>query len=346
MNRRVIRSLLGASVVLAAQPGWAWHAKAHQLATRIAAAALPKQMPAFFAAGAETIAHCSQDPDLFRLRANPQLREQQVPEHFFDLELLGGAPIPPSRYVFVDWCARQGLRPSKVGFLPYAVVEWTQRLTIALAEYRRWPDDPHIRRKCLVYAGILSHYAQDLHQPLHLTIHYDGRVAVDGRGRPRGPSPRSGIHAKVDALLEKVHVVPGAFAKTLKPVRFARLLPAVVAEMKRTHGLVGRVYELEKELPAVESPLDPDSGVGGFARERLRACAEFTASLFLTAWEDSEKFPLPQWDDRRERPRAGGGPEPDERTERPKNPPTSANLSFRGTYSPAAVGTRAPGGAD
>jgi hypothetical protein len=30
-------------------------------------------------------------------------------------------------------------------------------------------------------------------------------------------------------------------------------------------------------------------------RERYRAAASFTASLYYTAWCDSEKFPLPDW---------------------------------------------------
>ena len=59
--------------------------------------------------------------------------------------------------------------------LPYSIAEWTQRLTIAFAEHRNDPENPHVRAKCLVFAGILSHYAADLHMPLHTSIHWDGR---------------------------------------------------------------------------------------------------------------------------------------------------------------------------
>src|SRR5437764_832460 len=50
--------------------------------------------------------------------------------------------------------------------------------------------------------GILAHYAGDICMPLHTTVDYDGRVTADGR------SPHSGIHAKVDSLIEKLPLRP------------------------------------------------------------------------------------------------------------------------------------------
>ncbi len=279
-----------ALVAISAVAAWAWHAPAHDRATRTALAGMEKELPAFFMAGADTIAHCSADPDLFRLRENPELRDAEVPEHFFDLELLGGAAVPPTRSAFVALCAQKGIKPSQVGFLPYAIVEWTQRLTIALAEHRKWPDNKQIQEKCLVYAGILSHYAQDACQPLHTTIHYDGRVGPDGA------SPGSGIHAKMDALLQKL-------PPQQKPPRFEaavleKLLPGVLAEICRSHALVEKVYQLEVELPAAEAPLPADSKAAQFARELLGDCATFSASLYLTAWRNSGLLKLPEWHQR------------------------------------------------
>ena len=275
--------------VLAITAAWGWHGPGHDKATRVAAAGLPKDMPAFFAAGVYTIAHCSADPDLFRLRAHPELRDAEVPEHYCDLELLGKEELPPTRSGFVALCARKGLKPSEVGFVPYAVVEWTQRLTIAFAEHRKWPKNRHIRAKCLVYAGILAHYAQDACQPLHTTIHFDGRANKDGS------SPRTGIHFKVDALLEKARSDPTATAKEVKCAVLDPLTPAVFAELKRSHALVDKVYRLEGHLPGPEAPLPAGSEVAEFTAERLRASASFTASLYLTAWRNSAKLELPEW---------------------------------------------------
>jgi len=266
----------------------AWYADGHVKATRAALTALKGRLPEFFLRGFETVVKTSPDPDLLRLRQVPELRDAESPEHFLDLELLSDAPLPAKRSEYLLLCARRRLNPSRVGYVPYAVVEWTQRLTIAFAEHRRFPDDPHIRTRCLVYAGLLAHYAQDLCQPLHTTVHYDGRVGADG------VSPRTGIHAKVDALLGKAPAGAGLVrAGRVKPL--SPLMASVAAELRRSHALVDRVYAIEKHLPDVAAPLAPASPAAAFARERLRAAAEFTAALYLTAWTDSARIELPDW---------------------------------------------------
>jgi hypothetical protein len=231
----------------------------------------------------------SMDPDVFKVHELPQLRDGEYPEHYFDVELLKGQTVPPLRYGFLDLCAKEGIQPSKIGTLPYALAEWTQRLTLAFADYRRFPDSSHQRAKCIVYAGILAHYAADATQPLHTTIHYDGRATPDGK------SPRSGIHAKVDALIEKVPTEPAAVAVKIRPRAFERIWPAILEEIDRSHALVDRVYALERQLPGRDERLGEDAEVLAFGKDRLQAAAEFIASLYLTAWRDSADLPLPDW---------------------------------------------------
>jgi len=178
---------------------------------------------------------------------------------------------------------------SKVGTLPYAAIEWTYRLAAALAEYRRWPQDPAIQAKCLVYAGLLAHYAQDMVMPLHATVHYDGRATADG------DSPHTGIHAKVDALLAKVNLAEPVQIdpNTLAP--FEDVLAACLDQVRESNGLVDKVYALEHDLPDSNDPVDPGSAVEAFARDRLRRTVEFTACLFLTAWHKSQSVEIPVW---------------------------------------------------
>ena len=147
----------------------AWWGGGHEILTRASVRALPGAMPAFLRRGEDLTAHVANDADLFKNRAVPQLADAEAPEHFFDIERLSRRSVPDTRYAFIRACAERGLDPSKVGLLPYAVAEWTERLTIAFAEHRRWPDDPRVEQKCLVYAGMLAHYAEDLCQPLHVT---------------------------------------------------------------------------------------------------------------------------------------------------------------------------------
>jgi hypothetical protein len=274
-------------VIAVGTPGWGWWGNGHAILTRAAVEALPAEMPAFFRADGVMPAHCVYDPDLFKNRALPELDNAEFPEHFYDQELMEGRALPATRYGFLDLCAREGLKPRKVGLLPYAVAEWTQRLAVGLAEHRKWPEDKAIQSKCLVYAGFIAHYAEDLCQPLHVTIHYDGRPKADGSLEGKG------IHEKVDALVERLEFEPQELAKGQKIVALGELMPAIVRQIEESRALVDRVYELEEGLG------DKDSQeVRAFALERARAASGFTAALFLTAWEISAGVKLPGWHQR------------------------------------------------
>lgn len=297
---------LAAGVALFAVPAAAWHGKGHHSATTLAVQALPPEVPEFLRRGVATVAHCSLDPDLFTRPIGPEpLHSGESPEHFLDVELLKGAKPPASRHEFLQLCAERGVKPAKVGLLPYAVSEWALRLAVALAEHRRAPDNPHIQAKCLVYAGILAHYAEDLCQPLHTTVHWDGRA------NPDGSSPRSGIHAKVDALLGKVPPAAAPDARAIRPAALDDLLADVLAELGRSHALVETVYGLERDLPAGDAPLAADTPSARLAAERLVAAARFTASLYLTAWRQSEKVKLPEWYQRTDGPATQPAVRPD-----------------------------------
>jgi hypothetical protein len=186
--------------------------------------------------------------------------------------------------------------------LPYAVVEGAQRLTEAFAEHRRWPGDPAIRQRILVYAGLLAHYAGDLDQPLHTTLHHDGRALPDGS------SPKTGIHQLVDGLFERTPLRVHGGMRGVRLQRYDDAWAAVVAELVRSHALVERVYQLEPELrqsfprpPEGQTkppPSRPTPAVVTFTEERFRSTASFLASLYWTAWQDSAKVQLPAWHSR------------------------------------------------
>jgi len=280
---------------LLATPTWAWHAEGHIRATRLAVEVLMDSLPPFFSAGCDTIAHCSVDPDVFKFDAgNGLLKDDEYPEHFFDLELFTEADLPDNRLDFFFWCLRNGTYIQKIGTLPYALGEATERLTVAFAEYQRWPENTAIQCKCRVYAGHLAHYAQDLCQPLHTTLHYDGRADA------AGTSPRSGIHARVDALLGKMdpNHPPSVPADTIAV--YDDLLHAILAEIRASHLEVDRVYDLEPSLLAADhlQVLDPKRDLAQFARERWADSARVTASLILTAWIRSAEVPIPDWHNR------------------------------------------------
>ena len=267
-----------------AGPAWSWWGDGHSILTRAAVRALPDDLPAFFRTGEEVIAGCVYDPDLFKGRGVPHLKDAEGPEHYFDHELVAGRELPSTRYAFIQMCLRAGVEPERVGMLPYAIAEWTEALAMAFAEYRRWPASPGIESRCLVYAGLLAHYAQDACQPLHLTIHFNGRA------RPDGSSPHTGIHEKVDALIERLELAPEDLAEAADVHSLDSLMPAILAEIAEGRARVDQVYELGRDFASHDS-----EEVRAFAAERARAATRFTAALYLTAWELSGRLQLPDW---------------------------------------------------
>lgn len=276
---------------LAVLPAHGWHTEGHLYPTVAAVEALPDDVPAHFRERAMCIGRLAVRPDVKRDRDLPQLFSTEGPEHYFNLERLEGAELPETRYRFLHLCERMDINPYRVGTAPYAVAEWTQRLTLAFAEHRADPESEHVRAKCLVYAGILAHYAADLQMPLHTSIHHDGRADADGE------SPRTGIHQKVDALPTMVPFNE-MFAEPLPAPRHAfgpgGVFGYIVEELMASHALVDDVYEMEDAIPPRNEPIESER-VRAFTIERMRASATYIANLYHSAWVNSAEIELPHW---------------------------------------------------
>jgi hypothetical protein len=278
------------ALVAATSPAPAWHTIGHGLAAAAAVRALPAGLPDFFRAGAGAVAHSAADPDLFKSRS-PEiavLRAAEEPEHYIDLERLAGRPLPANRVAYTALLAELGRSSAEIGAVTLAVEEGTLRLALCFAEHRRWPENPHVRAKCLVDAGRLAHYAGDLAQPLHTSIHHDGWALPDGS------SPFTGIHAPVDALLERGRFDRELAVAGLAPAPFDDLHDGIAAELGASHARLDAVYRLEPKLLAAGGGAgDPE--VEALACERYRATTLFIARLFATAWERSARIELPGW---------------------------------------------------
>ena len=272
-----------------ATPTWAWWGGGHDILTQAAVKSLPDDVPEFFRNAEKMVAHCSYDPDLSKERSTPNARQSEYGEHYIDIELFGEHPIPDGREAHIQLCAELGLTPREVGTLPYALAEWTERLALAFAEHRKWPDNPMIQSKCFLYAGFLAHYAQDMCQPLHLTIHFDGIKQEDGTRLHRG------IHEKVDSSIEMLGLDPMELSKGQQIEAVGDLMPAILEQIKTGHSLVGNVYELADAWQDLKTPTP---ALTDFVNNRARESVRWTASLCLTAWKLSENVRLPGWLDR------------------------------------------------
>ena len=267
-----------------AVPAQAWWGDGHGILTAGAVLTLPEEMPAFFRQGGTMASHVVFDPDLFKNRRAPLLSHAEHGEHYFDLEYLEGRAIPTKRFDFIALCFELQLDPLRVGMAPYAIAEWTERLAVAFAEHRQWPENEAIQQKCLVYAGILAHYAEDVCQPLHTTRDFDGKEQADGRVIGKG------IHEQVDSAVERLGFAPEDLAAEQDIVAFDSTMRAIVAQIKESNWRVGEVYELLGHWKD-----DSDARVRALTLELGRTAVRFTASLYLTAWRQSAEIRLPRW---------------------------------------------------
>ena len=268
----------------------AWWGSGHKVLTGAAVKSLPSEIPSFFRRSFATIADNSLTPDLIKNRAVARLKSSENPEHYFDRELFADT-LSSFRHEYIKQCYEQSIAPEKVGFLPYAISEYTELLAISFAEYRQWPRRKNIRAKCLLYAGILAHYSQDLCQPLHTTIHFDGRAGDDGI------TSHTGIHEKVDALIEYA-----AFTYDSLQIKNCSLLVkepdslfnVLVREIETNSALVDTIYANEKLLLAANNKELPVS-VRDFGHERGKRSVQLTADLIYTAWKFSENIEMDSW---------------------------------------------------
>lgn len=269
----------------------AWWPRGHGILTRAAIDALPNDYPAFMKAGKGMVAHASVDPDVAKNRATISLEKAVHPIHFFNAELVEGKTLPISRYDFARLCEEVGKKPEQVGLLPYALAEATDQLTLALAEYRKWPEHPYIQNKCLLYAGTVAHFAQELCQPLNLTIFWNGRG-------PDGKPKNTRIHEKIDSLVQTLELTPEGIAKEIKPEAVDSLMGAIVAQVENSRKQIDHALALETVMMPKDADLKNDASVLEFTKQQAQEAARFTAVLFLTAWEKSASVRLPGWIDR------------------------------------------------
>ena len=289
MKQLISTLALSLTLTLCCQPARAWWPQGHSTIAAGAVAALPDEVPVWFRAGAGQIAHDAQDPDVQKDRSLAIMTEREYPQHFFDWELVGMEAPPPTRREFYALCARRGVNPFDVGELPYAIAEWTQRLTMDFAEAREFPGNAYVQNKALVTAGILSHYAADAAMPLHVTNDFDGRAKADGS------SPKTGIHARIDSLIEKLDLTPEQLSRDQLIAPLPALWPAIETQMRDSYSHVAQSYALEAQLPPETGAYQASPAVRAFALERGRAASRFTAQLLLSAWRDSAKIKLPAW---------------------------------------------------
>lgn len=283
-----------------------WGSDGHRMINRLAAEHLPAELPAFLrsTAAIDEIEYLGPEPDRWRSPGEPELSNEQAPEHFIDLELadMVGNQLPRRRYDFIAALYAAGLthpnlaaelRPEKVGLQPYVTTEVYQRLKAAMRDYRallaQSKDTKPVEQAIIFYMGWLGHYVGDGSQPLHVTVNYDGWV---GKENPNGYTTQHGIHSKFESTFVAANIKPANVAPLMTaPRETGDVFDDYVAYLRSTSRLIERTYQLEK-LGDFDGAGTLDSKQ--FTAERLAAGASELRDLYYTAWIESAK-PVPEW---------------------------------------------------
>ncbi len=278
---------------------YAWGEHGHRLTAQAAVTALPAAMPAFFRNAAPQLAYLNPEPDRWRQRAehdrDPALDVAAAADHFIDLEMiprdhLAGALGAPTRYAYADTLRTLGVDPVATGFLPFRILELTQRLRVEFRLWRAAPNDQTrewIEARIIDDAGVLGHYVADGSNPAHTTIHYNGWVGEN----PKGYATDQRFHSRFESAYVQTHITLADLTPLLDtlPRAFQELRPAILNYLRTSNAEVERLYELDKAAPfGAETTASDDKR---FTAARLAAGARMLRDLWWTAWTTSNDAP-------------------------------------------------------
>lgn len=273
-----------------AAPVWGDHG--HQIIGRLAADALPPEMPAFFRAAGARLAWLNPEPDRWRNEQEqllePALNLAHAYDHYVNLENVPpGALRARNRFAYLDSVRVAGGKTPAVGILPFSLIEMTQRLRVDFREWRKATNPEQrawIEQRIIDDAGVLGHYAADASNPHHTTLHHDGWVGDNPGGFTRGPFFHGRFETQyVGAQLLITDVRPLVRAA---PRVFPDVREAVIAYLRDSHALVPRLYELDKMQPFSKDNRNVEHK--RFTAERLAAGTAMLRDLWWTAWVTSQ----------------------------------------------------------
>jgi len=292
MRRAIVCFIVIVTVVV---PAFGWGRRGHGLATRVATAGLPEELPAFFRQAGERLAYQASEPDRWRHSSAPALTNATTINHGFKVETWGAESFPATRGDLVLAAVKRGtIREGNMiefGSGPVGAAEMAERLVLDLRYWREATAETEAERQVLrqlednvLYtAGVLAHYVTDLSNPLHASVHSGGWVP--GYPNPRGFAlrPADGIHSRFESLYVQEVVTEREVAERLTPVR--RLGPWIKEleqHTRRSNSFVEAIYEFDKKAPfgSGKEPVEARA----FTAARLAEGASMLRDIWYTAW--------------------------------------------------------------
>jgi hypothetical protein len=295
MKTILFASAVGVTLVAAAPSSPAplfWGDHGHRMVGRLAAEALPADMPAFFRQSTSRLEYLNPEPDRWRDEQEqllePALNLAYAYDHYVDLEWVPeGALRARNRFAYLDSVRTAGRRTPIVGLLPFSLIEMTQRLRVDFREWRKATDPQTkawIEQRIIDDAGVLGHFVADASNPHHTTEHHDGWVGDNPKGYTRGPF----FHGRFESQYVGAQLKIDDVRPLLRPDAriHSDVRASVIAYLRESHALVPRLYDLDKLQPFGPDNTNPEHR--RFTAERLAAGATMLRDLWWTSWVTSQ----------------------------------------------------------
>ena len=288
------RVIATAAVVAAAFVLVAWGDAGHRMTGEAAALSMPGSTPAFFHRASKQLGYLNPEPDRWKDRAERDadraLDGAFNADHFIDIEMappavLAAALAAPNRYAYADTLRKAGVDATVFGFLPFATLEYAQKLRVDFRNWRAAPDSvkPFIETRILDDAGILGHFVADGSNPLHASDQYNGWT----RANPNGYATDKQTHARfesgyVGAKIKLADVMAQMDTN-------ARVLPdfrtAIIAYLRESNAQMIPFYELDKRTRFDTNTTAVENKT--FTVGRLAFGAKMLRDIWWTAWVTS-----------------------------------------------------------
>lgn len=273
----------------------AWGDAGHRMTGEAAALSLPHEMPAFFRNASHQLSYLNPEPDRWKERAernlDPALEGGTSPDHFIDMEMVSPAVLAnalkaPNRYAYSDTLAAAGVKAAVYGFLPFRMLELSQRLRVDFRIWRAAPDSikPWIEQRIIDDAGILGHYVADGSNPAHASDQYNGWT----RANPNGYATDKQFHARFESAYVGAHIKVSDVLARMDTS--ARVIPdfraAIIQYLNETNAQIEPLYKLDKTHPFDANTTAPENKA--FTVDRLAAGARMLRDIWYTAWMTSK----------------------------------------------------------
>ena len=267
----------------------AWGDEGHRYINRVAAQKLPDDMPAFFRQAAARLEFLGPEPD--RWRDNKELffalHEVNAPDHFIDIDKPDNfREIPNDRYKYMEFLHAQGKDPKDIGFLPYSILEWYEKVQVLFRLWRNTQNQAEreqIEQNIVYYAGVLGHYVADGSQPLHATMHYNGWTgAANAENYTREP-----LHWRFEGEYVKAQIKAEDFSGMVNTAtKLKDPFADTMTFLFDSYNNVEPLYRMDKTARWDDRNTNAESKQ--FVSKRLAAGSQMLANLWYTAWLNSK----------------------------------------------------------